>query len=119
MVIKQINWLGKDEAVVTISDGKFEIIAFAHPFKGNINNKLKEPLLCLSCDEIKRANKAEFKVIKLNNGFEQYFCAEVIDIKSNIVKVGKIKIELDSNLPKDIKNAEFITFKCGRLDILI
>lgn len=118
MVIKQIDWIGHKEAIVTISDGRFEIIAFAHPFNGNINDKFSEPLLCLSCDEIKKANKAEFKVIKLNNSFEQYICAELIDKENNNVKVGKIKMELDSNLPKDIKNKKFLTFKCGRIDIL-
>ena len=118
MIIKQINWLGQEEAIVTISDGEFEITAFAHLFGGNIDDELIEPLFCLSCNEIKRADKAEFKVIKPSTGFEQYFYGEVIDIKSNIVKVGKIKIELDNDLPKDINNGDFISFSCGRVDVL-
>ncbi len=118
MIIKKINYIGKDEAIVTISDGKFEIVTFAQPFNGSINDNLNEPLLCLSCENIVKVNEIKYRVIILNNEFEQYFQGKVIDKDNSIVNIGNIKIELDSNLPQDINNDDFITFKCGRVDII-
>ena len=118
MIIKRINYIGQDEAIVVISDGEFDIIAFAHPFNGKINDNLSVPLLCLNSENIVKVNGEKYRVITSNNEFEQYFQGKVIDKDNSIVNIGNIKIELDSNLPQDIKNGDFITFKCNRLDII-
>jgi len=118
MIIKKINWIGLEEAIITVSDGNIDIDVYAHPFSKKLGVKLKEPLLCFDPEDIMYTNESNPYVVKIDNNFKQLILGKVVDIDKSIVEVGKIKIDLDGMIPKDINNGNFIVFKCNRLDIM-
>lgn len=86
MIIKEINWIGTEEAIITVSDGIFNVIAFAYPFFGKAGKKLNKPLLCLDAENIIKVEKEKYSVIKLHNEFNPNFALEPLKSKKIAIK---------------------------------
>jgi hypothetical protein len=118
--IKKINWLSRDakEAEVCLSDGKFEIICFSHPFDYKIGHVVKEALHAFNVKEVYKVGEEEnFLAKKLHEEFEYKLVGKVIDKEKVQVKVGDFVIELDCPFPGDIELGDYVSVLCGRIDL--
>lgn len=117
MKIKEILNYDKEakEADMLISDGEFEILCYAFPFENkNPNNFTLEAFMT---KDIIRVEDKSCSVIKSPDGYYAYYLrGKIINIKQRLVAIGNIIINLDDDIPKDIKNNEFIEFFVLRID---
>ncbi|UWX59149.1 hypothetical protein N0B40_12025 [Chryseobacterium oranimense] len=119
IIIKKIEWLSKEaeEAEVYLSDGSYNIIAFSHPFNQKVGEAISLPLYTLNVKDIYRSDKKESLIQKIGETFEYKLIGNVINKEKSHIKIGDFIIELDSILPNDISENEFVSFVCDRLDI--
>ena len=118
--IKEINWMSEEalEAEVIITDGRFELLCFSHPFKKNKGDQLLDPLYAFEPDEIVKLETPSFRIERLSNAFDYLIEGKLIDKESGHVKLGNIIIEIENHfIPRDFKDGDNISFKCNRLDI--
>lgn len=114
--IVKIEWLSieEKEAEVYLSDGKFNIRVFAHPFE--IHDRIKLPIYSMNTRNIFISDNI-FLLENINNSFEYNVSGCVIDKSNGIIKVGDFLIEIDEPLPEDIEKGNFVSFRCDRLDL--
>ena len=120
VIINKINWLSKEakEAEVYLSDGKFDIICFCHPFSKNIGYEISLPLYTINTDRVyKLYENKKYAVEKIGNGFEYHLAGQVKDCLKNQIQVGKFLFEIDTPLPRDIEEEDYVSFTCDRIDI--
>lgn len=117
--IKKINWLSEEikEAEVYISDGKYSIVVFSHPFNRKAGEIISELLYTLNADNIKISTVKEFCMFRVSNTFSYNVVGIIHNMDENHIKVGSFTIELDTNLPNDLKQGDFISFTCDRIDL--
>lgn len=121
MIVKRREWISKDaqEAMLVIGDESFECVAFSHPCSMQVGDHLNEPLLAISIRRvIKEKLNTQPMMQRLGESFAHEILAEVVDVKSRLVVVGSVVVELDGVLPGDIGVGDFIRFSCGRLDVI-
>lgn len=119
MIVKQINWLSRAslEAEVIISDGKIDLLCFAHPMNYQEGQSLIEPLIVLDVSGVVKSNDYT-PPQKQSDTFEYYLTGKIIDKENGIIEIGNIQIEINSSsIPQDINQGEFISFQCSRLDL--
>lgn len=119
MNIKNINWISEDasEAIVTVVDNKnFSLNCFSQPCKYYLNDKI-DCLYTYDAANIRKSNMKQFVIEKNNNDLGYYLVGKIIDLKQKIIKVNGFKLELDNEIPVDIKEKEFIEFTCTRIDL--
>lgn len=117
--IKKINWLSKEikEAEVYICDGKYSIVVFSHPFDRKTGEIISELLYTLNADNIKISVIKEFCILRVSNSFSYNIVGIINNMDENHIKVGSFIIELDVNLPNDLRKGDFISFTCDRIDL--
>ena len=117
--IKKVNWLSKEikEAEVYLCDGKYSIVVFSYPFDKRNGETISELLYTLNADNIKISNIKEFYINRVSNSFSYNIVGVVCDMDKNCVRIGSFIIEIDNNLPNDVKNGDFIAFTCDRIDL--
>ena len=120
VIVEEIKWLSENglEAEVTISDEAIKLICFAHPFNGQTGDIVPLPLYAIETTHILISDKNAFFLKRINEGFEYYIIGKVKDKDGQIVCINNIEIELDVPFPGDIKNDEFVSFVCSRLDLM-
>ena len=119
MNVKNISWISKDadEAIVTVVDNKnFSLNCFSQPCEYYINDKI-DYLYTYNVDNIKKSNIKQFVIEKNNNDLSYYLVGKIINLKRKIIKINDFKLELDNEIPVDIKEKEFIEFTCSRIDL--
>ncbi|MDD7886036.1 hypothetical protein [Flavivirga sp. 57AJ16] len=118
--IKKINWISESakEAEVLLTDGTFDILCYSQPFEYDIENHDFETIYLFSVSNILIIdNERKSLVKKLNNSYDYEFSGEVIERNNNRIRVGEFVLELDFPLPKDIKEGEYVSLYCERVDI--
>lgn len=122
MKIKNISWLSQEalEAEIIVTDGEFEINCFAQPLNYQLGSELNNPILCCNVTTVFKLDKEVYSIEKLDDEYYAYnLSGKLVDKKLEKVKVGKLILELDSIvLPGDIREGDFISFRCQRLDII-
>lgn len=121
MIVKKIEWLSKvsKEAILFVGEKPKQCRVFCHPCTLNSGDIIQFPLFAISVQDLFRVDKSESLSIKKGNDkLSHIVVAQVDDIKSSIVSVNEIKIELDEALPGDININDKIQFYCNRLDII-
>ena len=122
MFVKSIHWMDKEdkEAEVIVSDGKNEILCFSHPFSGAIGDILVNPLECMDAEEIQILDDENFNIEKIdpNDYFEYKIGGKLISADKKLVLVGDLLLSLEGcDIPKDLKNNNFVTFITSRINI--
>ena len=118
--INDITWLSKEalEAEVLITDGVFKLLCFSHPCKLQKNDVIKESIRVFEPINVLNIDSKNFKAAKLSTPFGYYIEGRLEDQKLGIVKLGEIQIKLPNySLPGDIKDNDYISFECERLDV--
>ena len=117
--ISGVKWISKNakEAEVCLSDSKFKILAFSHPFTKQIGDAISDSLYAFNSDNIYLV-KDNVCLIERNGGQFEYILQGIVnDKKNNRVKIGEFIIELDKSIPIDINEGETINFTCERIDL--
>jgi len=120
MYVKTINWIDQDsrEAEVIVSDGHIELLCFSHPFKKNINEKLKEPIHCFDANNVVLSKEQVIYANKRDNFFSYSLCGKLVDRKNKLVCLRDIKLCLENaHISSDIPNDSYVEFDVSRLDI--
>ncbi len=117
--VKNIEWLSKEarESEILFSDGQYELKAFSQPTPDNveIGASLNLPLNSFCTESVVRAESKELSIEKQSD-FAYYLTAELINKKEGVVKIGQFLIVLDVDIPGDIVEGEYISFRCDRVD---
>ena len=118
MFIKDILYFNKEdsEAEIIVSDGHYMVNCYIYPIKhvaigckiGNIDG--------FGCAGIVIANEKKYEVKKLSQYFAYQLTAKFVDNKNRVVRIGGLFINLDTEIPKDITNGDYIAFSVTRLD---
>ena len=118
--IIKIEWEDNDsgEAFIKVSDGKFNLEVFAHPWCFGKGYILKHPLLTMNAKNISLSIDKATYATKLNAKFSYELVGILLSRCRKLVQVGDISIELDTPIPKDIQEGQFIKFRCERLDFV-
>lgn len=119
MYIKEIKDYDIDalEADIIVTDGQYEIMCYAQPFGNKEKKSFK--LFAFDCSDVMRAIENKYMI---NKDVESYYGyslqGKLFDMEKRLVSIGKIIIELEDIIPKDIKQNEFIEFKVLRIDLI-
>lgn len=118
MFVKEILNVNKEahEADIIVSDGNFNILCYSCDYE---DEKIKDfELTPMDYDEVYLTYEREYKISKFDQSRYNYeIQCEILNVERAIVRVFGILISLARYLPGDIKNGDWITFKCYRLGI--
>ncbi len=106
-----------NEADLLVSDGEYSVICYAYPIKSVHRAQKVTDIYGFNCTHIFKVAKKEYNIKKLSSYYDYTLIAQVVSRVERIVRIGKIRIHLDSEIPKDIFNGEYISFSVMRLDI--
>ena len=111
----QIEVLTRDdyEAKLGIISNDMMLEAFACPFKGIDENKTVE-LFGFGTFNIGPCDTQQPPEPMGAHGY--HICAEVVDLKERLVKVGEIPIRLDQPIDSEFKPGTLTQFRVQRLD---
>jgi len=118
--IKKINWLSREikEAEVNIFDGNFNVVVFSHPFNRKEDEIISALLYALNTDNIIISDIQKYYLNRISNTFSYHIIGIVVNKSKSQIKIGEFIIELDVELPNDIKNGDFVSFNCDRIDLV-
>ena len=118
MYITDILYFSKEdsEAEVSISDGHYKVNCYVYPCDIVSVNQRVNTIYGFECANIIRVNEAKYTIKKLSPHYAYQLVAQVVDSTSGIVRIGDLFINLDSPIPKDIMNEEYVAFSVVRLD---
>lgn len=123
MIIKRIKDFDDDsleaDLIIADNDNNYELLCYCHPSNGCYESKKKISITTLFANNIVKVHSCEYLIQKLNDYYSYCLQAEVIDKNLPKVCIGKIIIELDMPLPKDINLGDFIRFNVSRLNCFI
>lgn len=121
MFIKQIKEFdcNSGEADLIVSDGIYELICYYHPAENFMLGTPIREVSTLFSEDIKRVDKNEYLISKGSDYYSYYLHGKVIDKQAPKIGIGKITINLDKPLAKDIEEGEFVELKVSRLDCYI
>jgi hypothetical protein len=115
--IRVIKYLDSEEreALLEIACGENTLWAYACPFAGTDTRKevtlyAMEAFRVAKCDTWYRPSRIP------NTAFGYHLCAEVVDARRRLVRIGEINIILDTSIDSDIPAGALIHFDTIRLD---
>lgn len=119
MEIIKIDWLSEEalEASVVVSDGTRKINAFSCPLEFKLFETINEPLNVLDARNIKIVDDAVFLLEEQTVLWNYHIVAQLINRKDGIVRVFDFEICLEGFLPSDIRDGEYISCDCIRIEL--
>ena len=117
--VQEIEWLSQEaeEALVIVSDGFYSCHTFCQPCHKDIGEIIEEPLLSFGTKCIQLVNEDSVSIRRIEATFRHEIYAKVLDLECEILEVGNIKFELDTNFPKGLTLNSIIRFCCQRIDL--
>lgn len=121
MYIFDIEELNEDdnEADIIVSDGHYQLLCYAYPVKKLTINQKVNCIFGFACSDVVKAAYDYYDVLKLPQYYAYELNAKVVSKKKNVVKVGDLCIHLDTVIPKDIPDNDYVSFSVMRLDALL
>lgn len=119
MIVTYIDWLDKNnkEAAVTVSDLNYNIICFSDNLKYKIGDEIRENLIALDINDVKKISNNNHCKVKMNNTFDCQIIGKLFNDKSAI-KIGKICIDISGcYIPNDLKDNDIIEARLSRVDL--
>lgn len=114
MITYKILDLDEHETEILLKDEDNELLCLSFVDIGKID---KLDIHGFMSKKIFRNDNKDEKAVKLPGYFSYKLFCKVINYEKSIVSLGEFKITLDSPLPSDIKNGDYIEFEVMRLDI--
>ena len=121
MYISEIIGFSKDdrEADVNVSDGTFTIMGYAHPIDSVCLGQEITAVLSYGCKDVVREDEHTLRIKKLPEYYAYSVTAQVLSHQEGSVRIGKICIQLDTTMPADISDGDFVSFSVVRFDFLL
>lgn len=118
MYISSILMFNKDdcEAEVYVSDGTFAIMCYAYPVDSVCLGQEISAVFSYGCKNVKREGERTFRIRKLPQYYAYSVTAQVLSHRDGFVQVGKIRIQLDTTIPADIPDGDYVSFSVVRFD---
>ena len=118
MYISKILEFSKDdrEADVYVSDGTYTIMCYAYPVDTICLGQEITTLFSHGCEDVERADEQTFSIKKLPQYYAYSITAQVLSHQESSVRIGKISIQLDTTMPADISDGDFVSFSVVRFD---
>ena len=118
MYISKIIEFSKDgcEADVYVSDGTFTIMCYAYPVDSVCLGQDVTAVFSYGCKDVVREDKRTFRIQKLPQYYAYSVTAQVLSHQDSSVWIGKICIQLDTAMPADISDGDFVSFSVVRFD---
>ncbi len=109
-----------NEADIIVTDGTFELLCYCYPAEiYKVGTQVQE-ISSLFAKDIMRVSNSDYLVIKLiNDHYAYHLQGEVVETTKPIIRIGGLKIILDTPFAKDIKSGEFVELDVYRLDCAI
>lgn len=120
MHISKIICFNKEdsEADLCISDGDYSVICYAYPTKTIAVDQKVSGLYGYLCTDIVKSFDHHYCINKLRQYYAYLLTAKIISKNSSIVQVGDLKIYLDTEIPNDIFEGDYVSFRVQRLDLI-
>ena len=115
-----LNFDRKDtEAELCISDGDYSVICYAYPVKSIAINQTVSGIYGFMCTEIVKSTDQHYCVKKLSQYYAYSLTAKVVSKHDRVIRIGDLIIHLDSEIPHDVAEGDYISFRVQRLDVLL
>ena len=117
MFIKQIIDCDElsGEMDIIISDGEYDLLCYCTQSNSLTPSKIKEIETFLS-DKIMIAYSNDYFIKKTDSYYSYHLQGKVLENNPPMVEIGKLQIVLDTALPKDIKQNDYVEFHVERID---
>ncbi|EGO5829998.1 hypothetical protein K7P65_002530 [Enterococcus faecalis] len=118
ITVKEIIWLDKDsrEGNVILSDGKYCVECFCSDCELSVGDSFFDIIYGFDVTNFYRSFDKESKIVKTKDGY--YIKGKLVDRKNGILQLGEFRFDLtDGDIPKDIKENEFVEANLSRIDI--
>lgn len=102
------------EADILVKNDNHELLCYC---TSNVDGLKDITLHTFLSKNIVKSEVNNGKIVKLENYYAYKLNCKVINCDKQLVALGEIKIYLDSPLPGDIKNDDFVEFEVMRLDV--
>ncbi|MBR2466703.1 MAG: hypothetical protein IKB38_07245 [Clostridia bacterium] len=119
MFIKKIISFDKEsgEADVCVSDGTYEVLCYSCSFSEMLKSKQIDCIYAFGCEDVYKSSLQSFDIIKNEQYYAYFFVAQVISKSLKRVRVGELIIEIDSYIPNDIFDGEYVWCSAQRFDV--
>lgn len=120
MRIEKIHWLSEaaQEAEVRVTAGSFAIEAFCQPCDVSVGQELDAPLHIFGIRGGQLVSGKEVGARKIHDErLEQFLVADIVDVESQMLGIGEIRLVVDDYLPGGLSNGDRIEFECARVDL--
>lgn len=108
-----------NEADIIVSDGYYQLRCYVYPVKTISINQIVNCISGFACSDVVKIEHDNYDVIKLSQYYAYELHAKVVSRKKNVVKVGGLRIYLDTVIPKDICDNDYVSFSVMRLDAIL
>lgn len=118
VIVEKVNWIDGDsgEADVTLSDKVYSIECFCSDCNLVEGDTFLDILYGFDIRNIVRSFNEKYVIDRKNNSY--HIQGKLVDAENEILELGELKIDLsDGNIPKDIKQNEYIEVDISRIDI--
>ena len=118
MYLKKVQDYDKysNEADIVVSDGKYDLLCYCYPAQCNKIGTKVNYIIANCTTNIVRVDENIYSIQKFGSFYQYHLQGMVFNVDVPMVKIGSIELSLDTHLPGDIKEGEFIEFDVIRLD---
>ncbi len=104
------------EADVCVCDGTFTVMCYAYPVDSVCLGQEIPAVFSYGCRDVVRDDEHTFCIKKLPPYYAYSITAQVLSRQERSVQIGKLSIWLDTPMPVDISDGDFVSFSVVRLD---
>ena len=118
MIVEAIEWLSSEasEALVTVVSGNYTCIAFCHPCSVEVRDQITSPLVAFLTEDIISSESA-LGLERAGDSLGYRIVGVLRSVDPPIVAVGGLAIEIEEQLPGDLRINDRVEFYCSRLDL--
>ncbi|MBD2465959.1 hypothetical protein H6G89_33785 [Oscillatoria sp. FACHB-1407] len=119
VTIREIEYISEDaeEALVKVTDGTYECIAFCHPCNKVLDSIVEQPLLAFGSKGVEIVDSDSFGINRIGSTLRHEICGQIVDPVLGILRVGSILVELDTSIPGGIVVGSTVRLFCERIDL--
>ena len=113
-----MNWIDEDsrEADILLSDGVYSIECFCSDCNLSEGDVFSDILYGFNIKNIVKSFNEEYVIDKKDDNY--HIQGKLVDVENGVLQIGELKIDLsDGNIPKDIKQNDYIEADISRIDI--
>ncbi|MFB8499029.1 hypothetical protein [Enterococcus faecalis] len=118
IIVKKVNWIDENygEADILLSDGTYSVNCFCSDCNFSEGDTFSGILYGFDVKNIVKSFNEGYVIDEKKDNY--YIQGKVVDRKSEILQIGEFLIDLsDGNIPKDIKQSDYVEANISRIDI--